>query len=415
VSGLARRLLTSLVLVWLWTGFAFAASGPATHPTDSDSTLAAAPSRTLFVAGDTTSVPFDLSMGQPVVEVVLNGHGPYRMFLDTGAGTTVLDRTLAVELGLGKRGETRLGDPTDPHAILADVVRIDSLRIGGALFAGVTAASFDRAAIRPGPDMPRGVVGFPVFHELLETLDFPRATLRLSRGHLGDPDGRAVIHYRTLNGIPFIPVDVAGVAMDAHLDTGSPGFLSIPEKDSSRVHFTGPLREVGHGRTVNSVVTFRGATLDGNVRVGNVTFERPLIVLNDQLPVAILGSRALRDCVVTLEPSVERLSIARTRESTPESEEAHGPQTVVAGPAPGQKTAGVMLSPQPGGTLVVVGTMPGSAASKADIQAGDLVLALNGDSTTKLNDDQNRARLHHSPVTLTLKRGDRTFDVTLTF
>jgi hypothetical protein len=263
--------------------------------------------------------------------------------------------------------------------------------------------------------MPRGVVGFPVFHDVLETIDFPRAALRVSRGHLDKPDGRAVIHYRALNGVPLIPVDVAGVPMDAHLDTGSPGFLSIPEKDSSRVHFAGPLREVGHGRTVNSVVTFRGATLDGDVRVGDAVFERPLVVLNDKLPVAILGSRALRDCVVTLDPSAERLSIERTRVTRVETQEMHGPGTVVAGPAPGEKTAGVLLSPQPNGSLVVVGTMPGSAASKADIQAGDVVIALNGDSTTKLNDDQNRARLHHSPVTLTLQRGDRTFDVTLTF
>lgn len=281
-----------------------------------DTLVAAGPARTVLAAGDTANVPLDLSMGQPVIDVFLNGHGPYRMFLDTGAGTTVLDQSLARELGLAKRGETRLGDPADPRAIAADVVTIDTLRIGTAVFTGVPAASWDRSALRPGVDRPRGVVGLPVFRALLETIDFPAATLRLARGHLGDPGG-AILRYRSMGGVPLIPIDVAGTAMEAHLDTGSPGFLSIPEKDSSLVHFTGPLREVGRGRTVNSVVTFRGAPLDGAVRVGGASFDHPLVVLNDKLPQANLGSRALRDCVVTLDAANQRVRIERTRLSPP--------------------------------------------------------------------------------------------------
>lgn len=272
-----------------------------------DTLVAAGPKRTVLAAGDTTRAPIDLSMGQPVIEVFLNGRGPYRMFLDTGAGTTVLDQSLARELGLAKRGETRLGDPADPRAILADVVTIDTLRIG--------------TALRPGVDRPRGVVGLPVFRELLETIDFPAAMLRLWRGHLGEPGG-AILHYRSMGGVPLIPIDVAGAAMEAHLDTGSPSFLSIPEKDSSLVHFAGPLREVGRGRTVNSVVMFRGAPLDGAVRVGGASFDRPLVVLNDRLPVPILGSRALRDCVVTLDAANQRVRIESTRQSAPDTPKA---------------------------------------------------------------------------------------------
>jgi hypothetical protein len=379
-----------------------------------DSVLAGPPAHTLLPRGETTIVPIDLAMGQPVVEVYLNGKGPYRMFLDTCAGSTVLDQGLTTELGLAKRGETHLGDPVNPQAIRADVVTIDSLRIGSAVFTGVSAASFDRSAIRLGEGMPRGVVGFPVFRELVETIDFPKAELRLSHDHLSDAN--ATGRYRTEHSLPLVPIQVAGVAMEAHLDTGSPGFLSIPERDSARVRFAGPLQVLAHGRTVNSEVTFRGATLDGAVQVAGVTFDRPIVMLNDKLPQANLGSGALRDCVVTIDPANQRLRIERTRQSAePVADSLHAVRRVVVGPAPGEKRAGVMLSPQPDGSLLVVDTIPGSAASQSDIKAGDIVLELNGDSVAKLGQEENLARLHHSPVTLTIKRGETISHVTLTF
>jgi len=277
------------------------------------------PAHTLLAAGDTAAVPLDLRMGQPIVDVMLNGQGPYRMFLDTGAGTTVLDSTLAAELGLKSRGKTRIGDPADPQAIEADQVMLDTLRLGNASFTGVPAVTWDRAALRPGPDHPVGVVGLPVFYELLESIDFPAATLRLTRGDLPKADGRDVVAYEMLGGVPLVPIDVAGQSMQAHLDTGSPGLLSIPEKDSARVHFAGPLHVVARGRTVNSEVTFRGAPLDGSFRVGGATFDRPLVVLNDRLPTANVGSRALRDCVLTLDAAHRRMRIQRTRESAPDT------------------------------------------------------------------------------------------------
>ena len=412
---LSPRLAALLVAVLVSS----VAAAPRTTRGNTPRSEAAAPEHTGIAAGDTIRVPLDLGMGQPVVDVWLNGRGPFRMFLDTGAGTTVIDLSLADELKLPRTGKTRIGDPSDPQALEADRVRIDSLRIGGATFAGVSGVTFDRSKIRPGPDMPRGVVGFPVFHDVLEAFDFPNATLRLTRGHLPPVDGRHVLAYTDTDGVPLISVDVGGAKIPAHLDTGSPGFVSIPEKDSSLVRFAGPLVEVGRGRTVNGPVSFRGATLDGNLTIGDVVFERPLVMLNDRLPDANVGTRALRDCVVTLEPAARRVSFERTRVSSPEPMHAIAGGTSagahVAGPPPGTKTAGVMLSPQPGGRLVVVDTLPGSVAAGADIRAGDEVLEIDGDAIGSLTDDERRARLHRSPLTLKLQRDGKTFVVTLDF
>ncbi|HEY6195461.1 MAG TPA: aspartyl protease family protein [Candidatus Eisenbacteria bacterium] len=261
-----------------WMAFAL-------HPASSRLAHAAPP----IAAGGVVSVPMDLSSGQPVVEVYLNGKGPFRMFLDTGAGSTVLDRSLADELALRHVGKTRMGDPANPEAIAADLVRIDSLRIGPASFEGIEAASWDRSGLRRDANPPRGVIGFALFRELLLTLDYPGAQVRLAHGTLPTADSQTVLPYTDPNGIPVVPIEVAGAMFEADLDTGSPGFLSIPERDTSRIRFAGPLEILGRGRTVNSEVVFRGAAIDGAVAIGKHRFDHPVVMVHDQLPNPNLG------------------------------------------------------------------------------------------------------------------------------
>lgn len=422
----ARRIL---FVWWLAAGLSFTlprATAAAPADVAPESTAAGGrrgspvvtPARTVLPAGRTVAVPMDLGSGQPVVEVTLDGRGPYRMFLDTGAGSTVLDRSLADELGLRHVGTTRIGDPADPEAIAADVVLIDSLRIGGARFEAIRAASWDRSALRRDSDPPRGVIGFAVFRELLLTLDYPAAEVRLARGNLPAADGQTILRYADPNGVPAIPIEVAGTRLEADLDTGSPGFLSIPQQDTSRVRFAGALEVMGRGRTVNSEVLFRGAAVDGAVTIGKHRFDHAVVMVQDALPNPNLGGRALRDFALTFDQRARRIRFERTRVSPPEAfappRGAPG-RTVVQGPATGGKTAGVMLAPQPDGSLIVAGTLPGSAASRADLAAGDHVLELNGTPVESMNDEARLGALHHSPVTLTLARGERTFEITLEF
>src|SRR5258706_553297 len=88
-------------------------------------------------ASGTATAPLDTRAGRPIVDVMINGKGPYRFFVDTGASHTVIDSSLTAELGLPVLGETHMGDPSNPFAIRADRVRIDELAVGDARFQGV--------------------------------------------------------------------------------------------------------------------------------------------------------------------------------------------------------------------------------------------------------------------------------------
>ena len=57
------------------------------------------------------TLKMEIAGGRPVVMVTLNGHGPYRFILDTGAMISVIDASLAHELELPIVGETELASP----------------------------------------------------------------------------------------------------------------------------------------------------------------------------------------------------------------------------------------------------------------------------------------------------------------
>jgi len=104
-------------------------------------------------------VPMGSMAGRPTIDVMIDGKGPFRFLVDTGAGTTVINQDLANELGLAVVDTTRIGDPMNPNAIKADVVQVPTMTIGDAKFETFAAASWDRGyLIRAGEtNPPRGV------------------------------------------------------------------------------------------------------------------------------------------------------------------------------------------------------------------------------------------------------------------
>ncbi len=88
-------------------------------------------------AGGTTVPMLDLG-GRPMVDVRINGKGPYAVILDTGANVTAIDEALVNELGLDSQSsgafeidELRLGDLV-VHGFRAHAMRGGLPGLGGA-------------------------------------------------------------------------------------------------------------------------------------------------------------------------------------------------------------------------------------------------------------------------------------------
>jgi hypothetical protein len=167
-------------------------------------------------------VPLEVRGGVCYAPVVLDGKRKLRYLVDTGAsGLTISSGTLKrlkLEVvaaytitGIGGKGtvETRM-------------VLVPEVRVGEAVIRNVPAVVSDSLPLVDGLLGPTLFGGAPV------TIDQPGRKLRI--GGAGPPPVAAAgkapppppieIPFLSINGTPFIPVSVNGVAMNAMVDTG---------------------------------------------------------------------------------------------------------------------------------------------------------------------------------------------------
>jgi CubicO group peptidase (beta-lactamase class C family)/predicted aspartyl protease len=266
---------------------------------------------------DGVDVPMVRVSHLPAVHLLLNGQGPFLFEIDTGAaGTARLDSALAQRLGLATVGEVLAGDPSGKNARAVPVVSIDSIELGGARFTGLTAAVRDYRGLGR-PETVDGILGFAFFTDCLLTLDYPGARVRLSQGALPAADGREVLDFRSPRGVPSVTLRVAGQEMEADVDAGAQGGLALPETLAATLPLAGLLEVVGRARTTSNTFEIRAAPLAGDVQIGGLTLSRPRLEFQPLFPQANIGSRVLRDLVVTFDLRNHRLQLRRPATAAP--------------------------------------------------------------------------------------------------
>lgn len=344
--------------------------------------------------------PMELSGDRPIVELMLEGKGPFRFILDTGAGGTVISKELADELGLTGGGEVQLGSPMGPGTVPGRMVRIDRMEIGAARVTGVPAVAMDMSNVFPDKQAPRGVLSAMMFAGCLVTLDYPGRRLELRPGELPPADGATILDYRAEDGIPAVEISVAGTGIMAHLDSGSPGGFTVPKSMIDKLPLLSKPVEVGKGRAVGAEFVVMGAPLNGAVKLGRYAFDNQEVRFADA-PMGNIGFKILHRFAITLDASHHRVRL----------QEAEGTPIVTAGGAAPPRRYGLRLIPGDDGSLRVDGADPGSPAEKAGMRAGDLILGINGTPIGKMDPEQRAVLMRTSPVTLQIERDGKPMDV----
>ena len=113
--------------------------------------------------------PMQMRGLMPVIEVKLNGQGPFAFMIDTGAGMQAdIDPSVAARLRLQANGRALNGDPSGENDREVATATIDSITLGGGRNRGAVEFRNVTAVVRPQkitkdyPDVD-GILGFPLF------------------------------------------------------------------------------------------------------------------------------------------------------------------------------------------------------------------------------------------------------------
>jgi predicted aspartyl protease len=340
------------------------------------------------------TAPFEVSTGRPMVQLTVNGEGPYPFVLDTGAPGLIVRPALVDKLGLEVVGTTQVNSPLGGTPVEARQMRVDSISLGGAAVTNLEAIVLDHLG-KAGLGM--GIIGPSLFreHGPLQ-LDFRGNTVTI--GDDAKPAGAQTwLSFGESAPLLDVPVQIGELRIDGHIDTGSPGVLAIPSRFEDQLPLKGPVRTVGMARTVDAEFEIRAAPIETSVRVGDA--EIPLREVHlAELPVANLGTAGLRGLSLHVDWENERFALTGVAEPVAEQPPSHA---VRAGGGP---RFGVRARPTEDGAIQVVGTDPGSPAETIGLLPGDRIIAINGKATGELGHSQVRAELAKPGVELTVER-----------
>lgn len=249
-----------------------------------------------------TSVPMLDVGGRPVVEVRINGKGPFPFILDTGADETDVEGSLINALAL----------PGTRAGLVTGGARIEDLTLGAAVLHGVTVARAPMLAALGGTNPPRGVLSASYFPGYLVVLDYPAQKITIRQGSLPPADDRHIFQYTAADVLPRAPVRIAGQEFRVHVDSGSPAGLTVPMKFSEQVPLTDKPKEVARFQTPGGEFPVWAGTVNGPITLGDYKLEIAQVNFSDVKPgpgpaVGNMGYQVLRGFIVTLDSKNHRL------------------------------------------------------------------------------------------------------------
>lgn len=322
------------------------------------------------------AVPADLRNHVLFVNVIVNGQGPFRVFVDTGSSFTLFSPELAAAVKAQPVPDdddtttafNALGDP-----LMVPRVLFDSVELGGVRFEGVIAGilSMTRFTQLDGQRVD-GVLGFSLFSEVFLGLDYPGHRLLLGPGWPEDlPPLRAEMAVHEHSEVPFIAAGLQDKSFEVEIDSGSNGSLHLPTELASSLSWKaeprpGPLIEAIDEETRDYL-----GRLNGRLTLGSLVLPEPVASVGGSEPT--IGYDVLGGFCIVFDQRADKVRFY--------SQQAG----LIASPS--ARSVGLSVKLDPAGWRVAR-VIPGSPAEEARLAAGDLITRIEGEPAGNWSRDQ---------------------------
>lgn len=254
---------------------------------------------------DRVSVPLEVEGEHLFVNVEINGTGPCRFLLDSGAGTTIISRDLAKKLGLDVREGMQalgVGGVKNIGAAL-----IDLLGIGGFGIQGLKLYAADLGFMKDAfSRQVDGVLGYDLFVRTVLRLDSRGRTLEIIDPSSFEYEGSGEI---VAGEIKSNLIHVPGILDDEfeglfRVDTGAAGGIHLHGpfvREHGLMDRYKPLYEISTAGVAGSMKGFAGRA--ERFRIGDLELPLPLISLSQG---AEAGALDMVDSIGTIGNAVWR-------------------------------------------------------------------------------------------------------------
>lgn len=325
-------------------------------------------------------VPANVSDNVMFVSVMINGKGPFRMIVDTGASFTLVSPEVANLVGASDQPSD--DDPTLIRNALGDVapirmVSLSSIQIGGASFEDVTAGvtdAFQEFSRIQGHHVD-GAIGFSLFTEVYLGVDFQKQRLLIDNNWPADlPPVRADLPMTEHMDVPFVEVQIQGKPVDMMIDTGANSGLHVSPELAAQLQWKQEPRAGSMAAVVDEIRREEIGRLAGSVTLGGVTAIEPTAVVYTGVP--SIGLRSLEHFCVVFSRSRGRVWLCST-------------DTAPLQPIP-ERSVGLSLYFDPDGWRIA-SVIPGSPAAEAHLAAGSLVTRIEGQPAANWSRDRMQA------------------------
>ncbi len=301
-----------------------------------------------------------------LLEAKWDRFGPYRFLIDTGSSATLVTPALA-----RRYPSKALPSSTAPRVRVTSAEGritelpagwLSELELGEARFQNIPVLIYDCAPLSAHLGVKLdGILGFPLFRELILTLDYPAKRVLLQPANTTPLVPGTTIAFDDARKTPVIHVGLGGRSLVALIDSGSDaGFSLNPVGVEPR--FVSPPRPGTMVGTLAGDRIQQIGRLADSLAIGGYVLPQPIVDLSDEL--SSIGGDVLKHFTVTFDQVHERVTFYR---------ESRDPITT----AP-RRSAGVSFNKTPA-YWKVAGVVPGSPAEGAGVQTGDLVTRINGE------------------------------------
>ncbi len=351
------------------------------------------------VAERSFELPFELVDNRVIVSAIVNGVGPIRLVLDTGADGGLLTNEVGARLHLAVTGEEEESG-TGAATVRMGQTKVRELRLGEGVFRNqsmVLAPSDDFKNVF-GAKSPDGVIGQPIFERYVIRIDYQRKVLTFTPpSQYVAPAEATAVRFDLPAQIPVVEAELDGVRGRFGVDTGARSSLLVyrpfAEEHKLREKYGAHVEGVtgwGIGGPIRSLlVRSKDFSLGGFDVKGSVVRLSTLGsgATTSSAMAGLIGPDILERFVVTFDYSRRRMLLEKSSDFAREDS---------------YDRAGVWMGQDQRG-FFAVDVVAGGPAAVAGIEKGDRLLEIDGVSTTKLVLPEVREQIRRGTVGSTVK------------